>query len=216
MRFPILSAALAALCFALPATAQKMTSQSQTGTRAETRMAVMAEDFSKFAIVSLTHGQPEWKAEYDGMLDKLKGKLNRLGKDWFTTMVCSGPMEIGGSKIPAGYYIVGLHCDEKGQFALAFMDAGQATRHGITPFSPWKPEFTAPLTLNKGVAKEDVKLMTMTFAHDEKNPGAGTFTLAWGKHTLTAPVMLHTDAPKSEAGHEKKGDEHGKKPAGHQ
>ena len=213
MRFPILSAAFAALCFALPATAQKMTSASQTGTRAETRLAVMAEDFSKFAIASLTHGQPEWKASYDTMLDKLKGKLNRLGKDWFTTLVNSGPIEIGGSKIPAGYYIVGLHCDEKGQFSLAFMDAGQATKQGVTPFDQWKPEFTAPLTLNKGVAKEDVKLMTMTFTHDETKPGAGTFTLAWGKHTLTAPVMLHTNDPKPEHG---KTEEHGKKPAGHQ
>lgn len=192
MRFPILKAALAAICFALPATAQKITTAGMTGTRAETRIVSFNDDYSVFALATLTHGQPEWKSEYDGMLDKLKGKLNRLGKDWFTTLVTTSTLEIGGGKIPAGSYIVGLHCDDKGQFALAFMDASKATKDGVTPFAEWKPEFTAPLTLNKDAAKDVVKLMTMTFTADEKNAGHATFTLAWGKHTLTAPVVQHT------------------------
>ncbi len=211
MRFPFVTAAIAALCFALPATAQKLTGASVTGQRAETRMMVFNDDFSVFAMASLTHGQPDWKAEYDGMMDKLKGKLNRLGKDWFTTLINSSEMEIGGTKIPAGSYVMALHCDKDGKFALAFMDSTKAMKHGILPWSgDWTPEFTAPLTLNKDVAKDVVGKMTMTFTADKDGAGKGTFTLAWGKHTLTAPAMLH--GPHAHKAAETGGD-HGKKDA---
>jgi hypothetical protein len=61
---------------------------------------------------------------------------------------------------------------------------------------PWdgakiKPEIVCPLTLNKGTAKEEAKLMTMTMAASKEEPTKGTFTLAWGKHTLTAPLVVH-------------------------
>lgn len=195
MRFPTFTAALAALCFALPTTAQKITGADHTGERAETRMMIYNDDFSVFAMASLTHGQPAWQKEYDSMLDKLKGKINRLGKDWFTTLITSSELEIGGAKIPAGSYIVGLSCDKDGKFGLALMCSTKAMKEGVNPFvGTWKPEVTVPLTLNKGSSKESVELMTMTFKAEENGGGKGTFTLAWGTHTLTAPVMLH--APK--------------------
>jgi hypothetical protein len=129
-----------------------------------------------------------------GMLDKLKGKMNRLGKDWFTTLITSSELEIGGTKLPAGSYIVGLHCDKDGKFALGFLCSTKAMKDGVNPAAEWKPEMTAPLTLNKGVAKEAVSMMAMTLSAEKEGGGKGTFTLAWGTHTLTAPVMLH--APK--------------------
>ena len=195
MRFPFVTAAFAALCFALPTAAQKVAGHSDGSMRNETRIMVFSEDFKVFAMASLTHGQPDWKAEYDTMFDKLKGKINRLGKDWFTTLITSSELEIGGAKIAPGSYVVGLHCDKDGKFGLALMDSSKAMKDGVTPFvTDWKPEVLVPLTLNKDVAKEVVGKMTMTFDAQKGGSGEGTFTLAWGKHTLTAPVMLH--APK--------------------
>lgn len=196
MRISLPMAAFAALLFALPTTAQKIQGGSGGAMRNETRMMVFTPDFSVFAMASLTHGQPEWKAEYDGMLDKLKGRINRLGKDWFTTLITSSEFEIGGAKIAPGSYVVGLHCDNDGKFALALMDSTKAMKNGISPFATdWKPEIVCPLTLNKDVAKDVVQKMTMTFQAKEGGAGEGTFTLAWGRHTLTAPCQLH--APKS-------------------
>lgn len=195
MRFPVLSAALAALCFALPTAAQKITANAGTGERAETRIVIYTDDFSMFALASLTHGQPEWKAEYDGMVDKLKGKMNRLGKDWFTTLITSSELEIGGAKIAPGSYVVGLHCDKDGKFSLALMDSSKAMKDGLNPFGgEWKPDVACPLTLNKDASKDVVSKMKMEFKAEEGGGGKGTFTLAWGKHTLTAPCQLH--APK--------------------
>lgn len=209
MRFQLLTAAFAALSLALPGTAQKFSGMGASSTRGETRIMIATQDFSSFAMASVTYGQPEWQAKYDGMIDSLKGKMNRLGKDWFTTLITSSELEIGGTKIPPGSYICGLHVDKDGKFGLALMDSSKAMKDGVNPFTDWKPEIRAPLTLNKDVAKDVVKEMTMTFEAKAEDAGKGTFTIAWGKHTLTAPVQLNApkgDAPKGDApkGHEPK------------
>lgn len=206
MRLPIFSAALAALCLALPTTAQEgkpaadakgadVKGATATSQRAEARIMVFNEDFTVFALASITHGQPVWQDKYDGMLDMLKGKINRLGKDWFTTLITSAELELGGVKVAPGSYVVGLACDKDGKFALALLDSSKAMQDKVNPFfGEWKPDYLLPLTLNKNVGKETVSLMVMTFDAKADDGGKGTFTLAWGKHTLTAPVMLH--APK--------------------
>jgi hypothetical protein len=191
MRFPFLTAALAALCFALPATAQKIQVFGGNSQRACSSLVLFGEGV--MAGVTITHGQPEWQAEYDGMLDKLKGKLNRLGKDLWTTFMTSVPVEIGGAQVPAGSYVVGLACDKDGKFALALLDATKAMKAGTMPFGPqnWTPDVLCPLTLNKGAAKESVAKMAMELKADDKDPTKGTFTLAWGTHTLTAGLAIH-------------------------
>lgn len=190
MRFPTLTAAFAALCLVLPATAQKVQVFGGNGTRAATTLILFGENLMAGACI--THGQPEWKAEYDGMFDKLKGKLLRLGKDWWTTLSSSTDLELAGVAIPAGEYIVGLNCDKEGKFSLALLDASKAMKDKLVPFGPqnWTPTVMIPLELHKDSAKDAVEKMTLTLAAEEKNPAQGTFTLAWGKHTLTAMLKI--------------------------
>jgi Protein of unknown function (DUF2911) len=192
MRFPVLSAALAALCFALPVAAQKMNTMAFPGERSTATLAMFSADFRVGYMASINHGQPIWKPEYDSQLDALKGKLNRLGRDNWTTLMTGADLEFGGTKIPAGSYVVALGCDKEGKFSLALMDATKAMKAAQLPFGPqtWTPEFSVPLTLNKDANKEVTSKMTMTFVADEKEAGKGTFTLAWGKHTLTTAVTM--------------------------
>jgi hypothetical protein len=192
MRFPLLTQALAALCLTVPVAAQKVTATGASTMRAETRIVAFTEDFTKFAMASLTYGQPEWKAEYDAQIDSLKGKTNRLGKDWFTTLITSSELELGGVKIAPGSYIVGVHVDAEGKFALALMDSTKAMQQKVNPFTDWKPEITVPVTMGKGNAPESVQKMTMTFeAKPTDEGGKGTLTIAWGKHALSCPAMLY-------------------------
>lgn len=208
MHFPILSATLATLCLALPtfaqeghaptgkpkeASAQKFKGMAFAGERAATTLAMFSDDFSVGYMASIQHGQPKWKAEYDTQIDMLKGKVNRLGKDFWTTLQTSTDLEFGGTKIAAGSYCVALACSADGEFSLALVDASKAMKAGALPFGPqkWKADYDVPLTLHKDAAEDVVEQMTMTFDADQTTPGKGMFTLAWGKHTLTAPVMMH-------------------------
>ncbi|MGK0157243.1 MAG: hypothetical protein ACI9SE_004219, partial [Neolewinella sp.] len=72
MRLPILSAALAAICLSLPATAQKVQVFGGNGMRANSSVILFGSDL--MAGITVTHGQPEWRDDYTDMLSKLKGK----------------------------------------------------------------------------------------------------------------------------------------------
>jgi len=212
MRLPLLSTALAALCFALPTPAQKVQVFGGNGMRANSTLVLFGAEL--MAGISITHGQPTWHDEYSDMLDKLKGKTNRLGKDLWTTFMTSVPLSLGGVMVPAGSYVVGLHCDKDGKFSLAMLDASKAMKAGAMPFGPqnWKADVLTPLTLNKDVAEENVDEMTMTLATDEDDPMSGSFTLAWGPHTLTAPLKIMPAAKKdADDGKESGGKVHGGK-----
>lgn len=189
MRLPILSAALAAICLSLPATAQVQVFGG-TGMRANSTLVLFGADL--MAGITVTHGQPEWHDDYTSKLDSLKGKTHRLGKDLWTTFMTSIPVAIGGVTVPAGSYVVGLQCSKDGKFALALMDATKAMKKGAMPFVPWtwKADVVVPFKLNKNVAKESVAKMTMTLAANKDDPMTGTFTLAWGPHTLTSDLKV--------------------------
>lgn len=197
MRFPILTAAFAAICLSLPATAQKVQVFGGNGMRANSSLILFGANM--MAGITITHGQPDWRDEYTGMLDKLKGRTNRLGKDLWTTFMNSVPLSIGGKTLPAGSYVVGLHCDKQGNFSLAMLEASKAMKMGAMPFGPqnWKADVMLPLTLNKNVAKEKVGKMKMTLAASKSDPMQGMFTLAWGPHTLTGKLKV---LPKAKAG----------------
>ena len=184
-------AAFAALSLSIPAFAQKVQVFGGAAERASSTIVLFGEDM--MAGLTMTYGQPAWQPEYDTMLDKLKGRLNRLGKDMWTTFLTTVPVEIGGVKVEAGSYVVGLMCDKDGKFHLALLDATKSAKAGTLPFGPqtWTPDVLCPLTLNKDAAKESAAKMTMTLAADAKDPATGTFTLAWGKHTLTGALKLH-------------------------
>ena len=195
MRFPVLSAALAALCFALPTTAQKVQIYGGNGERAQTSQLLFGENV--MAGMQIVYSQPLWKDSHNAMMESLKGKLLRLGKDWWTTFNTTVDLEISGVKVPAGSYVLGLDCSKEGKFSLAFLDSTKAMKQGAMPFPVdekgtmnWKPEFLVPVELHKDSAKESVAKMTMTLTANADDLSKGSFELAWGKHTLTAPVAV--------------------------
>jgi len=194
MRSPLLRAAIAAICLTAATLAQQIQVYNFEGPRRASNMVLFSADMA--AGVTVVHGQPEWKKEYDGMLGMLKGKTHRLGKDLWTTFMTSAPIELGGVKVSPGCYCCGLHCDKDGKFSLAMMDATRAMKKGLMPFGPqtWKPELVAPVELNKDALKKPAQKMVMSLTADSKDRTKGTFTIAWGPHTLTAPVAIH--APK--------------------
>ncbi|MBM4061540.1 MAG: DUF2911 domain-containing protein [Planctomycetes bacterium] len=195
MRIPFLPAALAALCFALPASAQKVEVFGGSGTRAASTQVLFGDGI--MAGMSISYGQPVWQDSYDALTDQAKGRLLRLGKDWWTLFTTSVDVAIGGTKIPAGAYVAGLQCDKDGKWNLALLEATKAMKQGATPWPideegtmNWKPDLLAPLQLQKGANKEPIEKLTITLAANGEDLQKGTFTIAWGKHQLTAPLAV--------------------------
>lgn len=215
MRLSLIATAFATFCLALPTTAQKVQVFGGNSERNATTQILFGENLA--GGISIEHGQPMWQDSHDEMLPKLKGKLLRLGKDWWTTMTTSFALNIGGTKVPAGSYLVGLNCDQDGEFALALLEATKGLKAGALPFSMneagsmnWKPDYLCPLDMKKGTADEVVEKMTMTLKIDGATL-AGSYTLAWGTHQLVSVVTVSTGKG-SDKGHDgEDGGEHGGK-----
>ena len=88
------------------------------------------------AGITIQHGQPDWKAEMRRHARQAEGQAEPPRRDMWTTLANSVAIEIGGAKIPASNWIVGLACDNDGKFSLALMDATKAMQAGAMPFGP--------------------------------------------------------------------------------
>lgn len=195
MRLHFLAATLAALTFVPALQAQQVFGGPDPDRKAST-VFVFNDSFEALAGVSISYSQPNWQDSYNGMLEKLKGNYTRLGKNWWTTFDTVGTLEIGGTKIEAGSYYLGLAVGQDGAFSLLLFDSKQAMKTGLLPFTTAlfrgeaKAETKAPLTLAKDSLKEVVVKMEIEIAADKKDPATGKFSIRWGKHELSAPVTF--------------------------
>lgn len=190
-------AAIAAL--ALPATAQVQAFGGSAPRMAATRFYfdTTGGGFKCLGSVCAQYGQPVWQDKYDAMLDSLKGKQLRLGKDYWTTFNNSVPLTIGDLELPAGAWYLGLKCDAQGTFSLAFLDAMKADKKGFVPFDAdaWEVDHLAPMKRTAG--ENLVEKMTMDLNADANHPELLTFVVSWGKHQLSVGMKAHIAAPKA-------------------
>ncbi len=79
---------------------------------------------------AIDYGRPVWRKEYEDTanFDKMtKGKVYRLGSNFWTTLDSDMPLTIAGTTIPAGAWYLGLQRSEDGAtWSLVFIDPGKA------------------------------------------------------------------------------------------
>ena len=196
MRFHVLSAILAAVTFVPAPQAQQVFGGPDPDRRAST--VFVSSDSSALAAASISYSQAEWRESYEGMLEQLReGHYTRLGKGWWTTFDTIGALEIGGTKIDAGSYYLGLAVDKDGAFRLLLFDSKQAMKAGLLPFTTAlyrgdaKPEITAPLTFAKNSLKEVAAQLEIEISADKNDPATGRFSIRWGRHEASAAVKFH-------------------------
>jgi uncharacterized protein (TIGR03067 family) len=188
MRLILASAALAAV-LAVPVCSQRVFAGTDPDRRAAT-VLVFDDSFNALAAASISYSQPQWRDEYDGKFDELKGNKLRLGKNWWTSLDTITPLVIGGTTIPAGSYVLGLACSEDGEFSLLAIDSSRAMRAKMVPFRPddWSGEIKAPLQLGRGKLDDKRTKMEIEITADAKQPSKGALTIRWGTHELRAEV----------------------------
>jgi hypothetical protein len=191
--------AIALLLSALPALAEIGSFQNNKGERLEVSMGVYdatsREDFNIIGFLSIGHGQPVWKEEYDEGFDRMtKGHVWRYGMNGFATFDCNVPVKVGGQEIPAGVYYVGIGRTEDDKWTLVFIDPKAAHEKKITPFPNLDKApraFEAPITHEKWDGVKAEKLSTRI--EKGKTHGTGTLNITWGSHKLSAPLEMICD-----------------------
>ena len=143
---------------------------------------------------AIDYGRPVWKkgyedpAKFDAMT---KGKVWRMGSNFWTVLDTSLPLKIGGKSIRVGEYYLGLRRSADGEhWSLAFVEPTKVRGARLDGFEIAKAavEFEAPMSLDK--ASSPVERLTITLAYPKESPKNVTLKVAWGSLALTAPIEV--------------------------
>jgi hypothetical protein len=143
---------------------------------------------------AIDYGRPIWKKDYEdaAKFDSFtKGKVYRLGSNFWTTLDTDMPLTIGGTKVPAGLWYLGLHRSEDGgTWSLVFIEPSKArgahvdaSEIGRAPIS-----FKAPMTVEQASASKEK--LTIDLLFQRGNPKDVTLRIAWGNLQLSTPVLV--------------------------
>jgi len=142
----------------------------------------------------IDYGRPVWKKEYDdsARFDAMtKGKVWRMGSNYWTLLDTQLPLVIGGKKVPAGFYFLGLHRSTQGaEWSLAFIDATRARKERLDAFLMEKApvEFEAPMSIAQ--AETRAEKLTITLSYPKTDINHVTLRVAWGNLLLSAPIEV--------------------------
>lgn len=169
--------------------------------RRTTSVLMLDPSFVPHGGVTIDYSAAAWKEEYNAMLDRLKGKDARLGKNWWTTLSTMTAIEIGGTKLEPGAYFLGLRCDKDGNFSLLVLNPTENLKAKAAPWmaATWKGGVPCTMTLAKDSLKETQDKLLIEITADPKQPTVGKLSIRWGKHELSAPVKFDVKSGKGES-----------------
>jgi Protein of unknown function (DUF2911) len=146
------------------------------------------------AAVAVDFGRPVWKKEYEdaGRFDLMtKGKVWRLGNDYWTILDSNVPIKIAGRDIPIGLWYLGLDRSPDGSsWSLAFIDPVKArrSRHDGFAMDGVPVDFKVPMTTEKPAGLTEQLTLALTASkEDMKNV---TLRVSWGRLQLMVPVQV--------------------------
>lgn len=193
----ILVSLLTFLALAAAAAAQRATASPQVERR-QTHLVVQTEDHRTLAFVSIQYGQAAWRPEYSKELESPSGSnYTQLGKGFWTSLDTIAAIEIGGVKLEAGCYFLGLRVEAGGGVHLLVFDAVQAMKDGMLPGSTplyageKKPIATAKLELAREDEKQVAPVLVLELSPDEKDARRALLAIRWGNAVASAPLVLH-------------------------
>src|SRR5579864_8647484 len=144
--------------------------------------------------IAINYGCPVWTKDYEdpAKFDEMtKGKVWRLGNNFWTSLVTDLPVTISGKSVAPGPYYLGLSRSADGsQWSLAFIDPAGARQAHLDAFDirKAKVDFLVPMTTEK--PGELAEKLTITLTHPKDDIKSVTLKIAWGNLALSAPVKV--------------------------
>jgi len=143
--------------------------------------------------VAIDHGQPLWRAEYEGFLAAQELQPLVLGKGASTELRNDVELSLGDRKLPAGRWYVGARRDAKQQWDLAFFAAVKADATGRV----WRTLVSTEPDLRVRMAftreTDSVAAFEITLAESKHAPTGLSLAMAWGPFRLRTELTAAFD-----------------------
>jgi hypothetical protein len=143
---------------------------------------------------AIDYGRPMWKSAYEdpAQFDKMtKGKIWRLGSNFWTTLDTCVPLTISGKKVPAGYYYLGLHrSDDGSKWGLVLIDPARVRSMRLDAFNIDKAPISFEIPMTPASATAKAEKLTITLQYFEPTSRSAMLNIAWGTLALTAPIEV--------------------------
>ncbi len=145
--------------------------------------------------VAIDYGRPVWRKEYNdaARFDTMtRGKVWRMGSNYWTILDTNLPLSIGGKKVPIGLYYLGLHRSEEGsEWSLAFIDPAKARKMHLDAFQIERApvEFDAHMS-NVSKTESPAQKLTITLSYPKNDIKHVTMLVSWGNLALSTPIEV--------------------------
>jgi hypothetical protein len=142
----------------------------------------------------IDYGKPVWKKDYEepAKFDAMtKGKVWRLGSEYWTVLDTNVPLKISETTVPPGQWYLGLHRSEDGsQWSLVFIDPSKVRSTQMDPSEINRApiEYRAAMTSEQPGAPAEK--LTLSLEDPKADPRQSTLKISWGKLQLKAPVQV--------------------------
>ncbi|MEW6207991.1 MAG: DUF2911 domain-containing protein [Acidobacteriota bacterium] len=140
----------------------------------------------------IVYGKPVWKKDYEdtAKFDAMtKGRVWRMGSDYWTTLDTNVPLRISGVSVPVGQWYLGLERSQDGSaWSLVFIDPAKARSAKLDPseINKTKAEFKARMTLEQSAGLAET--LTITADVPKTDLKQSRLTVSWGRLRLSAQV----------------------------
>ncbi len=145
--------------------------------------------------VAIDYGRPVWKKQYNdaAKFDAMtRGKVWRMGSNYWTILDTNLPLSIGGKKVPIGVYYLGLHRSEEGsEWSLAFIDPAKARKMHLDAFQIDRApvEFEAHMS-NVSKTESPADKLTITLSYPKNDIKHVTMLVGWGNLALSTSIEV--------------------------
>lgn len=143
---------------------------------------------------AIDYGRPAWRKEYE---DKAKfdsmtrGKVWRLGKDFWTVLDTGVPLKIGGKDVPVGAWYLGLRRSSDGStWSLVFIDPAKVRKARLDAFEINKAPVEFKIAVTSGAPETTTEKLTIELSYKKDNIKDVTLKILWGKLQVSAPVQV--------------------------
>jgi len=142
---------------------------------------------------AIDYGRPGWKKEYDdtAKFDAMtRGKIWRLGSNFWTVLDTNIPLRIAGREVAPGSYYLGLErSQDGGSWQLVFIDPANARSMHLDAYQIQRAPvlFRAPMTVEQ--VGEPADKLTVKLSYTRERIRDVRLSIAWGRLRLSAPVV---------------------------